>query len=138
MSYLLYFSIYFKLVNNVSQGNMFFFTGNVSNYNFNSLIDNKKTQAWSGSSRTLVKTTQLLGHCGWYWWTVMSTDVSYAWTFLFFCQVLKDITNRFHVLRGFRVHYVPGWDCHGLPIELKAVSDKAKGLSPLQIRQKGI
>ena len=24
-------------------------------------------------------------------------------------------------MRGYRVHYVPGWDCHGLPIELKAL-----------------
>ncbi|KAK0543495.1 isoleucine-tRNA ligase [Tilletia horrida] len=35
-------------------------------------------------------------------------------------KILKDIINRFQVLLGNRVHYVPGWDCHGLPIELKA------------------
>ena len=28
------------------------------------------------------------------------------------------------VSRGRRVHYVPGWDCHGLPIEMKAVKKK--------------
>lgn len=28
---------------------------------------------------------------------------------------------RFQVLQGNRVHYMPGWDCHGLPIELKAL-----------------
>jgi isoleucyl-tRNA synthetase len=35
------------------------------------------------------------------------------------------------------IRYVPGWDCHGLPIELKAV-DQAKGstLSPTEIRAK--
>lgn len=35
-----------------------------------------------------------------------------------------------------RVHYVPGWDCHGLPIELKAVHNNAE--NPLEIRKKGI
>lgn len=36
------------------------------------------------------------------------------------------------------MHYIPGWDCHGLPIELKALGDLGtSGLSPLQIRQKG-
>ena len=36
-------------------------------------------------------------------------------------KILKDITNRWKVLNGYRCHYVPGWDCHGLPIELKAL-----------------
>lgn len=54
-------------------------------------------------------------------------------------QILKDITNRFHMMRGYKVHYVPGWDCHGLPIELKALSEVkgAENLSPVEIRQKG-
>lgn len=53
-------------------------------------------------------------------------------------QVLKDIHNRFEMLRGRKVHYVPGWDCHGLPIELKALGElQTKDLTPLQIRQKG-
>ncbi|KAJ7398610.1 isoleucyl-tRNA synthetase 2 [Pitangus sulphuratus] len=53
-------------------------------------------------------------------------------------QILKDITNRFHVMRGYKVHYVPGWDCHGLPIELKALSEVkgAENLSPMEIRQR--
>ncbi|XP_060559788.1 isoleucine--tRNA ligase, mitochondrial-like isoform X2 [Ruditapes philippinarum] len=39
------------------------------------------------------------------------------------------------MLRGSCVHYVPGWDCHGLPIELKALKNKSQqNLSPLQIR----
>ncbi len=33
---------------------------------------------------------------------------------------LKDFVNRYRLLRGQRVRFVPGWDCHGLPIELKA------------------
>ncbi|XP_068194283.1 isoleucine--tRNA ligase, mitochondrial isoform X2 [Antennarius striatus] len=52
-------------------------------------------------------------------------------------KIMKDIRNRFEVLRGRQVHYVPGWDCHGLPIELKALGDVgAGGLEPLQIRHK--
>lgn len=52
-------------------------------------------------------------------------------------KILKDIRNRFEMLRGRQVHYIPGWDCHGLPIELKALGDMGtSGLSPLQIRQK--
>ncbi|SNX85621.1 probable ISM1 - isoleucine--tRNA ligase, mitochondrial [Melanopsichium pennsylvanicum] len=38
-------------------------------------------------------------------------------------KILKDITNRYQVLRGKRVHYMPGWDCHGLPIEAKALAN---------------
>lgn len=36
-------------------------------------------------------------------------------------KILKDIINRVQLGRGNRVRYVPGWDCHGLPIELKAL-----------------
>uniref|UniRef100_A0A4W5RB18 isoleucine--tRNA ligase n=1 Tax=Hucho hucho TaxID=62062 RepID=A0A4W5RB18_9TELE len=55
----------------------------------------------------------------------------------FLNKILKDIQNRFEMLRGKQVHYVPGWDCHGLPIELKALGELGtSGLSPLQIRQK--
>ncbi|VDP32046.1 unnamed protein product [Echinostoma caproni] len=35
-------------------------------------------------------------------------------------KFLKDVAIRYHILRGQRVNFVPGWDCHGLPIELKA------------------
>lgn len=35
---------------------------------------------------------------------------------------------------------MPGWDCHGLPIELRALSEleETEHLSPMEIRQKGI
>ncbi|KAI1267512.1 isoleucyl-tRNA synthetase [Xylariaceae sp. FL1019] len=51
-------------------------------------------------------------------------------------KVLKDIIIRRKVQEGRRVEYVPGWDCHGLPIELKAL-EKADGAkqTPLQIRK---
>jgi isoleucyl-tRNA synthetase len=36
-------------------------------------------------------------------------------------KILKDIINRSRLAQGKRIDYVPGWDCHGLPIELKAL-----------------
>ncbi|SCU88271.1 LAFA_0E11694g1_1 [Lachancea sp. 'fantastica'] len=36
-------------------------------------------------------------------------------------KILKDFINRFQLLRGKFVYYRSGWDCHGLPIELKAL-----------------
>lgn len=37
-------------------------------------------------------------------------------------KILKDIINRFEMLaHDKQVHYRPGWDCHGLPIEMKAL-----------------
>lgn len=36
-------------------------------------------------------------------------------------KILKDIACRFQLSQGKRVDFVPGWDCHGLPIELKAL-----------------
>lgn len=38
-------------------------------------------------------------------------------------KVLKDIIIKSRIMDGFDAPYVPGWDCHGLPIELK-VEDK--------------
>ncbi|MEK1933306.1 MAG: class I tRNA ligase family protein, partial [Pararhizobium sp.] len=34
-------------------------------------------------------------------------------------KILKDIINRSFQMRGYDANYVPGWDCHGLPIEWK-------------------
>jgi isoleucyl-tRNA synthetase len=43
-------------------------------------------------------------------------------------KVLKDIINRSFQMRGFDANYVPGWDCHGLPIEWKIEEQyRAKG-----------
>jgi isoleucyl-tRNA synthetase len=38
-------------------------------------------------------------------------------------KTLKDITLRYRSMRGFRTPYVPGWDCHGLPIEQKVAKE---------------
>ncbi|KZV25792.1 putative isoleucine--tRNA ligase, mitochondrial [Dorcoceras hygrometricum] len=55
-------------------------------------------------------------------------------------KILKDIINRYKLLQNFQVHYVPGWDCHGLPIELKVLQsldqDSRKELTPLKLRAK--
>ncbi|KAK6072239.1 isoleucyl-trna synthetase [Seiridium cupressi] len=53
-------------------------------------------------------------------------------------KVLKDMILRVKVQQGRRVDYVPGWDCHGLPIELKALGkseDGGKNLTPIEIRK---
>jgi isoleucyl-tRNA synthetase len=41
-------------------------------------------------------------------------------------KVLKDIIIKSKVLSGFDAPYVPGWDCHGLPIELNVEKKKGK------------
>ncbi len=41
-------------------------------------------------------------------------------------KILKDIVIKYHTLRGKRVPYVPGWDCHGLPIEFKVSQELRK------------
>lgn len=58
----------------------------------------------------------------------------------FLNKVLKDVMNRYKLLRGFRIDYVPGWDCHGLPIEVKALgrlqqSQDLDKLSPSEVRR---
>ncbi|XP_008707634.1 isoleucine--tRNA ligase, mitochondrial-like [Ursus maritimus] len=43
------------------------------------------------------------------------------------------------MMRGSKIHFVPGWDCHGLPIEIKVLSElggKAQNLSAVEIREK--
>lgn len=50
-------------------------------------------------------------------------------------KILKDITIRQNFMKGKRVDYVPGWDCHGLPIEMKALAEGSK-VPPTEIRSK--
>ena len=54
-------------------------------------------------------------------------------------KVLKDIVVRYQTMQGKRSVYVPGWDCHGLPIEQKVASDlgpKRAQMTPLQVRHR--
>jgi isoleucyl-tRNA synthetase len=50
-------------------------------------------------------------------------------------KILKDFVVKSQTMLGKRAPYVPGWDCHGLPIEYKVVKE-SRALSPLEIRQK--
>lgn len=55
-------------------------------------------------------------------------------------KILKDIINRYHLLQGRRARLVPGWDCHGLPIELKVLQSmdekERRDLTPLDLRKR--
>jgi isoleucyl-tRNA synthetase len=54
-------------------------------------------------------------------------------------KILKDIIIKHKTMLGFKSPYVPGWDCHGLPIELnvtKKIGDKAKEMPKVEIREK--
>ncbi|HPV84563.1 MAG TPA: isoleucine--tRNA ligase, partial [Nitrospira sp.] len=53
-------------------------------------------------------------------------------------KILKDIIVKSKTMSGYQVPYVPGWDCHGLPIEhqvLKELGDKKRNLDALAIRK---
>lgn len=53
-------------------------------------------------------------------------------------KILKDIIIRYKSMRGYRTPYIPGWDCHGLPIEHKVVKElRASGRSftPSELRK---
>jgi isoleucyl-tRNA synthetase len=50
-------------------------------------------------------------------------------------KILKDVVVKSQTMLGKRAPYVPGWDCHGLPIEYKVVKE-SRDLSPLDVRKK--
>ena len=52
-------------------------------------------------------------------------------------KILKDIVVKSRTMMGFDAPYVPGWDCHGLPIEHQVDKDlgsKKSGMGPMEIR----
>ena len=55
-------------------------------------------------------------------------------------KILKDFINRNQLLEGKRAAFVPGWDTHGLPIELKVLqsmkSKERANMTPLELRKK--
>nr|WP_286194555.1 isoleucine--tRNA ligase [Synechococcus sp. CCY 0621] len=55
-------------------------------------------------------------------------------------KILKDIINKHALLQGKRARFVPGWDCHGLPIELKVLqglgSEERRQLTPIDLRRR--
>jgi isoleucyl-tRNA synthetase len=53
-------------------------------------------------------------------------------------KILKDIIVKYKTMRGYRAPYVPGWDCHGQPIEFKVkkeLGEKAKTISQAELRK---
>jgi len=54
-------------------------------------------------------------------------------------KILKDIICRTKLSEGKRINYVPGWDCHGLPIELKALEHhgwrRGQGVDAVPLRK---
>ncbi len=53
-------------------------------------------------------------------------------------KILKDMIVRSRQMSGFNAAYVPGWDCHGLPIEHqvdKELGERKKSMSKVEIRQ---
>ena len=53
-------------------------------------------------------------------------------------KIFKDIILKYKRLRGYNAPYIPGWDTHGLPIELKVtekLGSKAKEMTPAEIRE---
>src|SRR5437588_1676137 len=50
-------------------------------------------------------------------------------------KILKDMVVKSQTMLGKRAPFVPGWDCHGLPIEYKVIREP-RGLAPLEIRKK--
>jgi isoleucyl-tRNA synthetase len=54
-------------------------------------------------------------------------------------KVLKDVVLKYKTMRGFDSPYIPGWDCHGLPIEYKVLSqlgEKAATMPKAAIRKR--
>ena len=49
-------------------------------------------------------------------------------------KILKDFIIKSKTLSGFDVPYVPGWDCHGLPIELVVEKKHGKNIEPSKFR----
>ena len=53
-------------------------------------------------------------------------------------KVLKDFVIKYRTMRGFKAPYIPGWDCHGLPIEVKVMAElgeKIREMSKPEIRK---
>jgi isoleucyl-tRNA synthetase len=50
-------------------------------------------------------------------------------------KILKDIIIKSKTMSGFDAPYVPGWDCHGLPIELVVEKNHGKNIAPAKFRE---
>ncbi|MDO9366707.1 MAG: isoleucine--tRNA ligase [Methylotenera sp.] len=50
-------------------------------------------------------------------------------------KILKDMIVKSKTMSGFDAPYVPGWDCHGLPIELVVEKNHGKNIDPAKFRE---
>ena len=53
-------------------------------------------------------------------------------------KILKDFIIKSKTMQGFRAPYLPGWDCHGLPIEIKVdqlLGKRKSEMSSLEVRE---
>jgi isoleucyl-tRNA synthetase len=50
-------------------------------------------------------------------------------------KILKDVIVKSKTMSGFDAPYVPGWDCHGLPIELVVEKNHGKNIDPAKFRE---
>ncbi len=50
-------------------------------------------------------------------------------------KIIKDLVLKSKTMAGFETPYIPGWDCHGLPIEFKVVKEDT-GLTPPEVRRR--
>ena len=51
-------------------------------------------------------------------------------------KILKDIVVKSRLMAGFDATYVPGWDCHGMPIEIQIEKKFGKGLPAQEVQAK--
>ena len=51
-------------------------------------------------------------------------------------KILKDFIVKSKSLSGFDAPYVPGWDCHGMPIEVQIEKEHGKGLPTEEVQRK--
>src|SRR5215213_6233978 len=51
-------------------------------------------------------------------------------------KILKDMIVKARQLAGFDAQYVPGWDCHGMPIEIQIEKQYGKGLPTAEVQAK--
>lgn len=54
-------------------------------------------------------------------------------------KILKDLVVRSRLMMGYHVDFIPGWDCHGLPIEhrvMKGLGEEGSNLSTLEVRRR--
>jgi len=55
----------------------------------------------------------------------------------FYNKVIKDVANRFKLMKGHRIHFVPGFDCYGSHIEEMAMKQPDVGRVSFKVEEEG-